>query len=148
MIGLNLCPWAGGALVGGHMRVLVHPPAPPPGDIGSAGAGGEACSSSSPPDGKMTETRRAGKKGGGGGGGGGDEGGGESLDSLARAAAREATALGELGGEAAANATTLLVARPPVAEDFGEFLDVVGAVEKFLDDAGLRGTVQARGEDK
>ncbi len=108
VIGLNLCPWAAGALVGGHMRVLVHPPAP-----GSGSAGG----------------------------------GGGSLDGLARAAALEATALGELRGEAAANATTLLVARPPVAEDFGEFLEVVETVETFLDDAGLRGAVQARGED-
>ncbi|CAM9508161.1 unnamed protein product, partial [Hapterophycus canaliculatus] len=39
------------------------------------------------------------------------------------------------------NATTLVVARPPVAEDFDEFLEVVDAVDDFLDRAGLRGTL-------
>lgn len=25
VVGLNLCPWASGALLGGHMRVVVYP---------------------------------------------------------------------------------------------------------------------------
>lgn len=66
------------------------------------------------------------------------------FDGLVEMAARQAGALAALRGEAAANATTLVVARPPLAQDFEDFLDVVDAVDDFLDDAGLRGTVQVR----
>lgn len=65
-----------------------------------------------------------------------------ALEGLVDFAAEQATALGKLTGEAAVNATTLVVARPPVAENFEEFLEVVGAVDNFIDDSGLRGTVQ------
>ncbi|CAN0470104.1 unnamed protein product, partial [Laminaria digitata] len=58
------------------------------------------------------------------------------------AAAAQAEALGALEGRAAGNATTLVVARPPLAADFDEFLSVAEAVDDFIDDSGLRGTVQ------
>lgn len=66
------------------------------------------------------------------------------FDGLVEVAARQAEALAALRGDAAANATTLIVARPPLAEEFDDFLEVVDAVDDFLDDSGLRGTVQVR----
>lgn len=104
------------------MQVIVHPPLrPPPLPAGAADDRERASSGSSR----------------------GEDGGG-LLEGLVEVAARQATALGGLVGEAAVNATTLVVARPPVAEDFEEFLGVVEAVDDFLDDSGLRGTVQVR----
>ena len=63
---------------------------------------------------------------------------------LVEAAAVQAESLGALEGRAARNATTLVVARPPLAAEFGEFLAVAEAVDDFIDDSGLRGTVQVR----
>lgn len=126
VVGLNLCPWAGSALVGGRMQVVVHPPRPPLPPAGTTAAG----------SGDAGERHF-------GGSGLGEEGDG-LLEGLVEFAARQAMALGGLEGEAAVNATTLVVARPPVAEDFEEFLGAVEAVDDFLDDSGLRGTVQVR----
>ena len=99
-------------------------------------------------------------RGGGDGGGGvgvGDGGGGgragrerglysseKELQGLVEAAAVQAEELGALEGRAAGNATTLVVARPPLAAEFGEFLAVAEAVDDFIDDSGLRGVVQVR----
>ena len=159
VIGLNLCPWAGGALAGGNLRVVTYPAE------GGGRVDGEVC-----------------RDGGGGVGGVGDvclgvgagdvgvgvgvgvvDGGGcgsgdcigaerepipgcneEALQGLVVAAAMQAEALGSLEGQAARNATTLVVARPPLAADFEEFLAVAEAVNDFIDDSGLRGTVQVR----
>lgn len=57
-------------------------------------------------------------------------------------AVAEAAALANLQGPAAANATTLVIARPPLALAFDDFLAVAEAVNEFLDSQGLRGTVQ------
>lgn len=110
------------------MQVIVHPPRPlPPPAGGAVGAG----DTGSDDDGGRDSS----------GSGRSAEGGGV-FEGLVEVAARQATVLGGLKGEAAANATTLVVARPPLAEDFGEFLEVVEAVDDFIDDSGLRGTVQ------
>ncbi|CAM9161395.1 unnamed protein product [Ectocarpus fasciculatus] len=121
VVGLNLCPWAAGALVGGHMRVVVHPAQPRPQATTGVGGGvgmdsGTSSSSSSDAAGL--------------------------LEGFVEVAAREAVALSALGGEAAANATTLVVARPPLARDFEEFLTVAGAVDELIDESDLRGKVQ------
>lgn len=128
VIGLNLCPWAGGALVGGRMRVIAHPPQPLPIPAGAAAAVTSDA---------VSDIRARGSSGGGHSGEGD-----RLLESLVEVAAQEAMTLGGLEGEAAVNATTLVVARPPAAEDFEEFLEVVGAVDDFLENSGLRGTVQ------
>lgn len=73
----------------------------------------------------------------------GEEVGG-GLESLVEVAAMQAVMLGALEGEAALNATTLVVARPPLALKFGDFLAAAEAVDDFIDDAGLRGIVQVR----
>eukprot|EP00752_Nemacystus_decipiens_P015563 g13886.t1 len=129
VVGLNLCPWAGGALVGGRMQVIVHPPRPLPLPAGAAAACG------------TSKTLGDDREQDFSGSGGGDEGSG-LLEGLVKVATRQATVLGGLEGDAAVNATTLVVARPPVAEDFEEFLGAAAAVDDFLDDSGLRGTVQ------
>ncbi|CAM9428709.1 unnamed protein product [Ectocarpus sp. 13 AM-2016] len=126
VVGLNLCPWAAGALVGGHLRVLVHPAQQPPPAAtdhqerlpGSDVAGGVSRDSGSSSDAA------------------------DLLEGFVKVAAREAVTLNALGGEAAANATTLVVARPPLAQGFQEFLSVAGAVDEFIDESGLRGKVQ------
>lgn len=65
------------------------------------------------------------------------------LQGLIETAAAQALALGALQGAAAVNATTLVVARPPLLmDDFSGFLEVVQAVDNFIDEAGLRGIVQ------
>ncbi|CAM9576433.1 unnamed protein product [Ectocarpus sp. 12 AP-2014] len=126
VVGLNLCPWAAGALVGGQLRVLVHPaqqPLPaatdylerPPGSDVTGGVSRDSGASSDEAD---------------------------LLEGLVEVATGEAVALGALGGEAASNATTLVVARPPLAQGFDEFLSVAGAVDEFIDESGLRGKVQ------
>lgn len=134
VVGLNLCPWAGGAVVGGRMQVIAYPPQPrpPPPPTGAASAGASDSETVSDNGGRYF------------GGNAGTEEGNGLLEGLVEVAARQATALGGLEGDAAVNATTLVVARPPVAEDFEEFLGVVEAVDDFLDDSGLRGTVQVR----
>ncbi|CAM9393112.1 unnamed protein product [Scytosiphon promiscuus] len=189
VVGLNLCPWAGGALIGGRMKVLVHPALPaepampfPTAATATAESGDATCassSSSSTSTSTSTSTSNAteeiprhssshgasdsqlgprrpepgqGESGAEANFSGGDaphsigedneEGLLSPFEGLVEAAARQAGALAALRGEAAANATTLVVARPPLAQDFDEFLEVVDAVDEFLDDAGLRGTVQ------
>lgn len=66
------------------------------------------------------------------------------LEGFVEMATREAVALSSLRGDAAANATTLVVARPPLAQDFEEFLSMAGAVDEFIDESGFRGKVQVR----
>lgn len=116
------------------MQVIVHPSLRPPLAGGAAAAG------------TIDTEKNVDDDGGGGssGNGGGGEDGGWVLEGLVEVAAREAVKLGGLEGEAAVNATTLVVARPPLTEEFGEFLGVVEAVNDFLDVSGLRGVVQVR----
>lgn len=54
----------------------------------------------------------------------------------------EAINLGGLRGPAAANATTLVVARPPLAMDFNDFLTIAEHIDDFIKEEGLRGVVQ------
>lgn len=114
------------------MQVTVYPLRPPPSSAGAAAAGTSDIASDHDGRNSIGENHS-------------DEGG-YLLEGLVEVAARQATVLGSLEGEAAVNATTLVVARPPVAEDFDEFLGAVEAVDDFLDDSGLRGTVQVRGK--
>ncbi|CAM9429214.1 unnamed protein product [Discosporangium mesarthrocarpum] len=93
VVGLNLCPWAGGALTGGRLRVVVTPP--------------------------NTE-----------------------VSDYAAAALLEAHSLSALRGEAVRNATTLVIARPPLVQDFRDFLDAAEIVDEMIDEEGLRGSVQ------
>ncbi|CAM9101832.1 unnamed protein product [Choristocarpus tenellus] len=93
VVGLNLCPWAAGALTGGRLRVVVTPPGSDAADFVSAALG-------------------------------------------------EASSLATLTGEAAGNATTLVVARPPLLEDFNAYLNAAGLLDDLIDQEGLRGIVQ------
>eukprot|EP00903_Cladosiphon_okamuranus_P017308 g15947.t1 len=131
VVGLNLCPWAGGALVGGRMQVIVHPPLHPSLAAGAAAAGTIDIENTVGDDRGQDYSGTC-----------GDEGGHRGFEGLVEVAAREAAKLGGLEGEAAVNATTLVVARPPLVEDFDEFLRVMEAVDDFLDGSGLRGAVQ------
>ncbi|CBN74358.1 conserved unknown protein [Ectocarpus siliculosus] len=126
VIGLNLCPWAAGALVGGQLRVLVHPaqqPLPAATDYQERLPGSDVGGGVSKDSGASSDAA-------------------DLLEGLVEVATGEAVALSALGGEAAANATTLVVARPPLAQGFEEFLSVAGAVDEFIDESGLRGKVQ------
>ena len=117
------------------MQVIVYPPPRPPlaaGATAAAAATGDTAKTAGDDGGRDPS------------GHDGDEDGSSVLGGLVEVAAREATKLGRLEGEAAVNATTLVVARPPLAEEFEEFLGVVEAVDDFIDDSGLRGTVQVR----
>lgn len=129
VVGLNLCPWAAGALMSGNMRVLVYPPsdesnfAPVTRDQSNLDAVAPGQSESSI----------------------GAHGSHEGLVAAAAEQAQVLAALGEDGNVGdGRNATTLIAVRPPLASNFEEFLAVVEAVDDFIDAAGLRGTVQVK----
>ena len=115
------------------MRVLVYPPAVGEGPLGFPTDAGDCDGSGR--KGTNVELPRW------------------SLQELVATTAKEARALAALdeddnvatGSRTTATATTtttLVVVRPPLATEFSEFLAVAEAIDEFIDDAGLRGTVQ------